>query len=147
MLPRILIQPGCVHQVYDAECAIAKASFTVTGTVSSGATTTVVPTNRTEVTGTTNSAGFFALGVISFTSGANNGLSRAVRLYSGTGGTFTLDRPLPAAPANGDTFSVYPGCPKTQVACSNNTSGSGPVFNNLVHFRGFPYVPRAEAAL
>lgn len=146
MLPRIVFQAGCVHMLYDAECGLNRASYTVTGTVSSGATTMTIPSNRTEATGTTNTSGWFALGVIEFTSGACIGQRRAVRGYSNTGGTFTLDRPLSAAPSNGDTFNVYPGCPKTLGACVNNTAAAGPQFNNATHFRGFPFVPRNEAA-
>jgi uncharacterized phage protein (TIGR02218 family) len=146
-IPRITFQAGCPNTLYDGICGLTRGDFTVTGTVSSGATTTTIPTSRTEATGTINENGWYALGVIAFTSGACNGEKRTVRTYSNTGGTFTLDRPLPAAPGNGDTFSVYPGCPKTIAACENNTAASGPQFNNRAHFRGFPFVPKNEVAM
>jgi uncharacterized phage protein (TIGR02218 family) len=146
-LPKRVFQSGCTHMLYDAGCGLSRSTFTVSGTVSSGATTTSIPTSRTEATGTTNSSGWFALGVIAFTSGTCSGERRAIRSYSNTGGTFTMDRPLPSAPANGDTFLAYPGCPRTYTACTNNTAASGPQFNNGDHFAGFDLIPKNEAAL
>lgn len=40
----------------------------------------------------------------------------------------------------GDAFTIYPGCDKQQSTCSAK-------FNNLIHFRGFPYVPENSAAV
>lgn len=145
-MPKIIFQPGCTNRVYDAQCALTRATFTVSSTVESGATVSVVPTALTTATGTTNSQGHYALGVLTFTSGALTGVSRGVRSYALVAGvgTFTLDRPLAAAPALNDAFTVYPGCPKTLAACQNNTASAGPQFNNKVHFRGFPFVPQNE---
>ena len=73
-----------------------------------------------------------------FCGGANAGLTRTVKSYGS--GLFRFALQLPHPPASGDTFTVYPGCPKTQAACKDK-------FSNLIHFRGYPYVPPAETAL
>ena len=54
-------------------------------------------------------------------------------------GIFVLTQPLPYAPAASDTFTVYPGCDKSQRTCQLK-------FNNIVNFAGFPYVPAPETA-
>ncbi len=54
-------------------------------------------------------------------------------------GLFILTQPLPYAPAASDTFTVYPGCDKSQRTCKLK-------FNNLANFGGFPYTPTPETA-
>ena len=78
------------------------------------------------------------MGALTFTSGANVGMTRTVKAYGS--GLFRFALQLPSPPAAGDTFTVYPGCPKTKEACASK-------FNNVIHFRGYPYVPPAETAL
>lgn len=128
-LPRIVFQPGCVHMLFDAGCGLSRATWTVTGTVTSGSTLTNVNSNLSQ------GSNYFALGVVTFTSGALAGLQRSVR-FSALG-TLALDRPLPQAPQVGDTFTAAPGCDKTRAACAGK-------FTNMARFRGFPYVPKNE---
>lgn len=127
--PRTLLQPPCGNILFDGLCGLSKATWTVTGTVSAGATATSIPTSLT------NGAGYFNLGVIKFTSGALNGVQRGMRAYSQTAGTVTPDRALPSAPVDGTTFTIVPGCDKTKATCATK-------FSNLARFRGFPYLPR-----
>lgn len=131
-MPRNVYQPSCVHSVYDTGCALLKSSFVAAGTVSAGATTTVIPCSLAQA------AGYFDLGTITFTSGANAGSTRSVKSY--TPGSVTLARPLVAVPANGDAFNAYPGCDRKQATCSGK-------FSNIIHFRGEPYIPIPETAL
>jgi uncharacterized phage protein (TIGR02218 family) len=77
-------------------------------------------------------------GQLVFTSGVNNGHIVAVRQYASTTIYFVV--PLPAPPLAGDTFTVYPGCDKTQATCTSK-------FSNLINFGGFPYVPSPETAI
>lgn len=145
-MPKVLFQPGCTNRVYDAQCALTRAAYVALGTVAAGATTLVIPSSLTAATGTTNTQGHYALGVLTFSTGPLTGTARGVRSYALVAGvgTFTLDRPLPSAPVTGNGFNVYPGCPKTLAACINNTAAAGPLFNNKTHFRGFPFVPQNE---
>lgn len=133
-LPKFLLQPACGNVVYDATCSLNRASFTLTGAASGTPTTKTVPTTTAGITA--KAAGYFDLGVIQFTSGTNNGLRRAIQSWASN--TFTLALALPAAPAAGDTFSVYPGCDRKRATCLNR-------FNNLAHYRGFPHIPAPEA--
>ena len=82
--------------------------------------------------------GYYDNGQIMFTSGANNGLVKAVKSYFDQ--QFLFNSPLPFAPSAGDTFIAYPGCDKTQATCTTK-------FSNLVNFEGFPYVPAPETAI
>lgn len=134
-MPRNLYQTGCNHTVYDSGCALVKATYTFAGAASGTPTTTSVPTTSAAITA--KAAGYFDQGVLTFTSGALNGVKRTVKAWDGTNFTFAL--PLPSAPAAADTFSVFAGCDKTQATCNSK-------FSNLARFRGFPYIPVPEAS-
>lgn len=134
-MPRVLFQPPCSHSLYDAGCTLSRGSFTVSGTVS-GAGGTKTQFN----TGLTAADGYYSLGVITFTSGANSGLARYVKAYLHASGQVTLIQPLGAAPAAGDAFTIYPGCDKTAGTCQSK-------FSNVANYRGFPYVPNPEVGL
>lgn len=135
-MPRNVFQPTCVHTLYDAGCAILKATFSVAGVVTAGSTAASILASAL-----TQATGYFDLGTLIFTSGANNGFTRTVKSYTNSGGVKTL-KPVvafPVAPANGDTFSVAPGCDKTKTMCTAK-------FSNLAHFKAFPFIPQPEAA-
>lgn len=131
-MPRNTFAPNCTHVLYDTGCALTRATFQVNGTVAAGGTTTLFPTNLTEADG------YFNLGVLNFTSGALTGLRASVRSYVNAGGQVEVSVTLPSIPANGDTFVIVPGCDKSQATCTAK-------FSNLLHFRGFPFVPRNES--
>lgn len=113
-MPRNIYQPGCVHTLFDAGCTLVKANFAVAGTASAGATASVVPCSLSQA------AGYFDLGTVLFTSGANNGVLRSVKSY--TPGNLVLARPLLAVPVNGDTLTATPGCDKLQSTCGINSA-------------------------
>ena len=140
-MPRLLWQVGCFHEVYDSGCALLKANFTV-----SGAVTSVGDAAHFVASAMTQPTGYFKLGVLTFTSGANNGVSGPVNSFTNPG-AFAMRFPFPVAPSVGDTFTVYPGCDKQQSTCSNTNSAAGPPFNNLAHFAGQPYIPVPETIL
>jgi len=128
-VPRNVIQPPCMNLVYDSRCGVSRAAFTETGTVISG-------TERSIQTSITNRPdNYFALGLLLFSSGPNAGLLRSV--YSDAAGTINFALPLPNEPEPGDIFTVLPGCDRQQSTCQNK-------FNNIIHFRGQPYVPVPE---
>jgi uncharacterized phage protein (TIGR02218 family) len=131
-LPHMLIQPGCVHTLFDAGCTLNAASFAESNTVQSGSTVNTI------ISVSAKADSYYDNGRIVFTSGANNGLTKAVRLYASQ--VFTFNSPLPFSPTASDTFTAYPGCDKTQATCTTK-------FSNLVNFGGFPYVPVPETAI
>jgi hypothetical protein len=86
-----------------------------------------------------NQTGYFDLGYLTFTSGANAGLTFTVDEYLGAG-VITIRKVLPFPPSVGDTFSILPGCNKAMTTCNYK-------FSNLANFGGFPFVPTPETAL
>ncbi len=122
--------PHCNNGLFDARCTLVPSNFAVSGTVGT-------PGTGTSFTSTcTQADAYFALGYVVWLTGANAGLKSFVKSYANASGTFTLAYPI-SPPAAGDTFTAYPGCDKTQATCTTK-------FNNLPHFRGFPYVPTPE---
>lgn len=130
-LPRNVFTPNCPLNVYSPTCALDRDDFTVTGSV------TQVLNQRVRFdTGRTEAVDYFNQGVLMFTSGANAGKSRSVKTYPGSG-IFEFALPWGADVAVGDDFLVYPGCDKTMATCEDR-------FDNLPHFRGFPFIPAPE---
>lgn len=128
--PRNIYQAGCMRTLYDGGCKVNREKFTVNGRVTADSTTgTELACNLTQADG------WFNQGVIKFTSGRNAGLSRTVKEHKGGRLSFALRLPFP--PQSGDVFKIYPGCDKRQETC-------GKKFDNIVHFRGFPYIPAAD---
>lgn len=128
-LPRNIYQAGCIHTLYNGGCALNPAGFSFSGTTVTGTTASNINAVMAQ------ESSYFDLGKITFTSGANNGISRGVKLYEkGTICSFSLMSPFPYAPAIGDTFTAYAGCDKTKSTCANK-------FNNLSSFLGFPFIP------
>ncbi|MBF0562135.1 MAG: DUF2163 domain-containing protein [Alphaproteobacteria bacterium] len=83
-------------------------------------------------------AGYYAGGVVTFTSGANFGIPMEVK--DSNGATLTTFLSMPRPLAVGDTFSIYPGCDKTAATCQDT-------YNNIINFRGEPFVPGIDAAM
>ncbi len=131
-LPPIIMQPNCVHTLFDAGCTLNKASFAENNTVQAGSTVNKL------ISVSAKADGHYDNGQIVFTSGANNGLTKAVKNFLSQ--IFYFNSPLPFVPNAGDTFTAYPGDDKTQATCTNK-------FSNLANFGGFPYVPVPETAI
>lgn len=81
-------------------------------------------------------SGYFDGGLITMTSGYNVGLSMEIKSY--VVGQFTLHLPFPYVVAIGDTYTLSAGCAKTLATCRDR-------FDNVVNFRGFPYIPGIDA--
>ncbi|HEX3747587.1 MAG TPA: DUF2163 domain-containing protein [Bryobacteraceae bacterium] len=134
-MPRNLYQSACSNTLYDANCTLNQTSFGVSGTVASGSTASVINANLSQP------AGYFSLGQLTFTSGANQGFSGSVQSYTpGAPGMASVISPFPSAPAPGDTFTIYPGCNKLLSTCSSK-------FSNAVNYRGEPNIPNPSTAV
>jgi uncharacterized phage protein (TIGR02218 family) len=129
--PWRLFQPGCSRTLFDAGCTLAKGSFRVGATVTTGSSLQALHTDYAEADG------YASLGTVTFTGGTLTGRSFAIKVQNG--GVLDMLVPLPALPTAGDTLDIYPGCNKTQATCSGK-------FGNLQHFQGEPYVPVPEMA-
>ena len=127
-MPRKLYQPGCQHTLYDAGCGLNQDNFSYEGTVTSATATSITAS-------LSHAAGYWDLGGVIFKTGTNSGVLRTVKSWDGS--TLQLVSPLAFVPDVGDVFQVYSGCDKTQATCTAK-------FNNVVRFKGFPYVPTPE---
>lgn len=135
-LPRNLFAASCANTLYDAQCTVVAATYSAAGIVLTGSTATSVNVTLAQPTG------YFDLGMMTFTSGANNGMRVGVSTWvQGVPGILTPIGPIPTAPAVGDTFTVYAGCDRTLGA------GGCTRFANSANFRGAPYVPAPESVL
>ncbi|KAA5805261.1 DUF2163 domain-containing protein [Alkalicaulis satelles] len=86
--------------------------------------------------------GWFARGVIVWTSGANTGARQRVTAHrhGPDGAALELD-PVPAAPVQaGDGFEITAGCDKRFETCAGQ-------FSNAVNFRGCPHMPGNDLIL
>lgn len=119
----------CDADLGDARCGVSLASYTVTSTVSSVA-------SKQQFNGGMAPAAHG--GLLTWTSGNNNGLKMEVQSVSGV--TIALVQPMPFTIQVGDGYTVYRGCDKLPDTCRT-------VFNNIVNFRGFPFIPGNDRAL
>ncbi len=123
----------CRAKLGDARCGIDLMAFTVTGTV-----TSVEAAHAFTDSARAEDNGYFAYGTVTFTSGANAGLSMEVRDFAN--GRFGLFLPMPAVMAVGDTYTAVAGCDKELDTCISR-------FDNAVNFRGEPHVPGTDKLL
>lgn len=78
---------------------------------------------------------FFTQGSLHFTTGANTGFARDIRVQKGDTIITYLPFPYPVKP--GDGFQMTAGCDKKPATCIGK-------FNNKANFRGFDFVPTNE---
>lgn len=123
----------CRAQLGDARCGVNLTGFTVTGTVTGvEASHAFTDSSRAEANN------YFASGKVTFTSGANAGVSMEVRDFSA--GRFGLFLPMPGPIAVGNTYTAIAGCDKQFDSCIAK-------FNNATRFRGEPHVPGTDKIL
>ena len=131
-MPRRLWQSSCTHVFGDAMCLFNRSSLAITFAGGSGSTTTVIE-------GAPMTTTPYAQGTIIAVTGANAGYSRTISSFV-SGGAVTVKLAFLSPVAGGDQFQLLPGCDRTLATCTN-------VFNNAVHFGGFPYIPTPETAV
>jgi uncharacterized phage protein (TIGR02218 family) len=87
-------------------------------------------------------AGWFELGFLEWTSGANAGRRAEIARHAAAGGQVLIElfeAPVRALAA-GDAFVIRAGCDKQFATCKAK-------FGNVVNFRGFPHMPGDDAVL
>jgi uncharacterized phage protein (TIGR02218 family) len=133
-------QYACDARLGDARCGVDldDPAFRASGSV-----TTLVGDRGFAASGLAGfGAGWFALGRLSWTSGANAGRTAEVAAHSVSGGVRQLV-PLetPVRPiAVGDGFTVVAGCDKRVETCRSR-------FGNVANFRGFPHIPGQDTVI
>jgi hypothetical protein len=86
----------------------------------------------------TYSIGYFAYGTVKFTGGLNTGYSFKVKSFAP--GLVNLALPPGFPIAVGDTYTITAGCDKQFGTCRDR-------WNNVIHFRGEPYIPGQDTIL
>ena len=132
-MPNVVYQASCNNTFCDANCTLLAASFATAGQTASG----TITQSSFGVTGTSRADGFYTLGKVKFTSGANSGISRSVKSYLSNVATVFKLFPYPIVA--GDVFTISQGCDKQQATCTS--------YSNLINFRGYPYIPTPETAI
>lgn len=133
-------QDACDAALGDARCGVNLEAPAFKGT---GA---VVDVLRDRAFTASGLAGFadalFALGTVTWSTGANAGREAEVMLHEVAAGSVTitlLEAPVRAI-AESDTFVIRAGCDKRMSTCSAK-------FGNVANFRGFPHIPGQDAII
>lgn len=134
--PKKVYSETCQHNLYGTgafACGVNKATYEVLDSVTSSE-------NNYTITAppflfSAYAENYWAGGILTFTSGLNNGVSRTIKIH--TDGTLVVRLAYPETISAGDTFKVYPGCDKKGTTCETK-------FSNYVNFFGFEYVPSPE---
>jgi len=139
------VTASCDANVFDARCGLDPAPYLVTGIVTASA-----DHKHFADTSITHASGWFDFGLVTWTSGANVGLSQEIKRQEL--GNFTLQLRMPYVIAPGDTYSMLPGCNKLLKGGSSGDLGeyNGDCkvkYNNVVNFRGHPEVPRLNRTI
>lgn len=131
-----LTSPTCrVKRLGDVECKIDLTSYRHVTDVSS------VQSPRLIVFNDTLPSDYYTYGICKFTSGANAGLEREIKsnfwnFVSGDNEVI-LQEAFPYAVQIGDDAILEAGCDRILSTCINK-------FNNILNFRGEPYVPGTD---
>lgn len=128
------VTPSCRYTLGDSRCGVNLASFTTTGSV----TAVALPNLRTSATrrsftdsSKVEAAEHWQFAKLTWTSGANTGITSDVRSFAG--GVFVLDVAMPYDIALSDDYSIVRGCDKLPGTCHT-------VFSNKINFGGFEWV-------
>lgn len=84
---------------------------------------------------------YFTAGLITWTSGLNDTFSMELKAFTAATGAFELIQAMALTVQIGDTYSIYAGCNKTLFPHCRDK------FNNIVNFRGEPYLPGLDEAV
>lgn len=120
-------QKTCRATLGDEKCKINLADYTTTGMV------TAVNSDTEFTTNVIAADGAYDYGYVRWTSGDNLNTSVEVKTYT-EDGTIEVYLPTVWRPQVGDTFTLVAGCDRNLSTCVSR-------FNNLLNFRGEPYVP------
>lgn len=123
----------CRADFGDARCKAELEDYTF-----SGAITAVNGLYGFSDSALTQVDGYFANGRVTFTSGANAGVTVLVKEFTDKQFYFAL--PLRRVPEEGDAYEAVAGCDKTHGTCHAR-------FANIVNFRGEPFVPGTDKLL
>jgi uncharacterized phage protein (TIGR02218 family) len=128
--------PNCRVDFCSAKCGLLRGFYTTTAKV------TAVSTDRqiftvAEIIGSNPNLdvdGYYTGGLVYWTSGSNAPSYVEIRRHIAASRTLELFVPVGYSIAVDDQLELTAGCDKTLTTCKNK-------FNNVINFRGFPYLP------
>lgn len=148
-LSQVLQQPmgelystTCRAQFGDKRCRVNVAELTLEGAVIALKNTQNAK-SAFIAAGFEQPSGYFQYGLLTWKHGKNRHLSMEIKSFTPEENQtccFQLVQPMPYPIEIGDIFSVYPGCDKSLSTCKNR-------FNNIVNFRGEPFIPGLDHIL
>jgi len=131
--------PSCRATLGDARCGVDLDLYTETAEVGSvtsrkrfTSNVALAPTVQTNLPDGISFGSFWKAGKVTFTTGANAGLSMDV--YDVYGDEIDLMLSMPFDIEVGDAFTITAGCDKSLEMCRYR-------FNNVLNFRGEPHAP------
>jgi uncharacterized phage protein (TIGR02218 family) len=127
-----LYSPTCRASLGDARCKMNLTAFTFTGLVA-----TVVSRRKFTSLDLAQADNYFEYGVVTWTAGANAGLSMEVKASLSADQSVELQLPMPYDIAVGDTFSIVAGCDRNLETCKTK-------FANILNYRGEPFLPGTD---
>ena len=132
-MPRRLWQSSCTHTFGDAMCQFDRSTMQATFSAGPGSSEAQIATSVSPTP-----SNLYIQGTIIGVTGANAGSSRTVANIAG--GRVYVKLAFLSPILVGDQFQLLPGCDRTLSTCTN-------VFNNAIHFGGFPFIPTPETAV
>lgn len=122
----------CRTRLGSAACGVNLAGYTFSATLT-GVTSRQVFT----ATALGQATNYFTEGLLTWTSGANSGLSQKVKAFA-AGGVITLSLPMLSPVLAGDGFDIVAGCTKRiDEDCAAK-------FGNVLNFQGEPHRPTLD---
>jgi uncharacterized phage protein (TIGR02218 family) len=144
LLQQIVIQTHSatcnVVKFGDARCKFNVAAITITGTVATAINGISFDADLAQASPRPPYS--YVGGTLTFTSGANTGFAREVKLDPNTNaGVLEVWEAFPEVIANGDAYTLSPGCDRQYLTCKN-------IYNNLVNNRAYGiFIPGTDAIL
>lgn len=133
-MPPDVYQAQCKNTLFDSGCGLNRTAWRVPG-IADAAGLSGLTAKSGFASSLGQGPGWFDQGTVQFLTGANAGVKRTVKSFNA--GTFAFALPWPQTIVTGDTFEAYPGCSRSKDTCQNK-------FNNLLRFRGEPFIPQPE---
>ncbi len=130
-MPHNLFSATCSHVLYDQGCSVNKGLYTFTGNVGAGSSQQTILWAGANVG--------MLQGALKMQTGLNAEIQTTIKAVD-AGVALGLLYPLPSPVATNDLFVCYFGCDHTIGTCTAK-------FNNVQHFRGFPFVPPTELTI
>ena len=126
-----------VRQLGDAQCKVGMTPYRSAANLSSASANGLTLSFSSNA----QTTGYYDYGTLTFTGGANAGISREIKTSTQASGMqLALHEPFPFVAAAGDAATLEAGCDRTWATCQAK-------FANSLNFQGEPHVPGNDQIL